>query len=486
MLMKMAKNSCCSYGLLLVLMMIFICFEDPIPVKADQFSKLQYFKTSLFRRELLSGTSHPYLQLAQQNQNNIRVYDVTMYGADPTGKNDSTDAILNALSDAFNISTTSTLISGISDLGGAHINLVGGTYTVSRPIRFPYSGVGNFQIHGGTIRASNTFPTDGYLIDLSINKKMNGGGVSYNYELVTLRDLLLDANFRGGGISITNSLRISITNCYVTHFTTDGIISRAGHETYIHNSFLGQHITAGGDPGERNFSGTAITLAGNDNAVTDVVIFSAKTGVFISGQANILTGVHCYNKATGFGGTGIYLKVPGLTQTRIVNCYMDYTGIVAEDPVQLLIANSFFLGDAFVLLKSVSGVIDGVNIVDNQFSGSSEKNEIVRLDQSKVPFNNVGCILVDRNVAKQMKVRSTVAKASVQDNGTSWTVDFNPTLVFPNRIDQVQYSVGVDGVGLFPVHVLRSATDNKVVVESNAPVSARVYVRVEQGLSPLR
>jgi len=104
---------------------------------------------------------------------------------------------------------------------------------------------------------------------------------------------------------------------------------QGGHETYIRNSFLGQRITASRSPDERKFSGVGISLMGN-NAITDVVIFSAAVGIAVTGQANILTGVHCYNKATGFGGVGIKLKLGGLTQTRSIGCYLDYTAIVAE------------------------------------------------------------------------------------------------------------------------------------------------------------
>nr|GEW85174.1 polygalacturonase QRT3 [Tanacetum cinerariifolium] len=61
---------------------------------------------------------------------------------------------------------------------------------------------------------------------------------------------MLDFSFRGGGIRALETLRTSIDNCYIAHFKTTGILVQGGHETYIHNSFLGQHITAGGDPGE--------------------------------------------------------------------------------------------------------------------------------------------------------------------------------------------------------------------------------------------
>ena len=154
------------------------------------------------------------------------------------------------------------------------------------------------QIHGGTLLASNDFPADRYLIDLSASPTTTNeentespamdehelsSTSTYYYEFITLKDLMLDSNYRGGGIAVINSLRTSIDNCYLAHFTTNGILVRGGHETYIRNSFLGQHITAGADPGERNFSGTAINIIGNDNAVTDVVIFSAATGIVVSG-----------------------------------------------------------------------------------------------------------------------------------------------------------------------------------------------------------
>lgn len=220
---------------------------------------------------------------------------------------------------------------------------------------------------------------------------------------------------------------------------------------------------------------------GNDNAITDVVIFSAGIGIMISGQANTLSGVHCYNKATGFGGTGIYLKLPGLTQTRIVNCYLDYTGIVAEDPVQLHISSSFFLGDAFVLLKSINGVVNGVSIVDNMFSGFGKGIEIVQLDQHNGPFRKIDQVVVDRNVVNGMNIKSTIAKGSVQGNGSSWTVDFNPTLLFPNLIKNVQYSLSTPGSS-FPNHALRNTSNNRVVIETDVAISAKLLIVVDQGV----
>ncbi|RIA04019.1 hypothetical protein BRARA_K01791 [Brassica rapa] len=284
------------------------------------------------------------------------------------------------MEDAFDGPNHGVLMEGINDIGGARIDFEGGSYLISRPLRFPSAGAGTLVISGGTLRASNDFSR------------------YYIFEYITLRDLLIDCNYRGGANAVINSLRTSIDNCYIIRFGhTNGILVQKGHETYIRNSFLGQHITAGGDRGERKYSGTAVNLIGNHNAITD------------TDRRTLVCGVHCYNKATGFGGTAIYLKLSGLTQSRIVNSKLDYTGIVAENPVQLQVSGTFFW--AIMLTKwSLTGTVNG------------------------------------------MAMRSTVAKGSVDGNGTSWTV-FNP---------------------------VRNVSCNRVVVETNAPVTAKVYVTVDQ------
>ncbi|KAL2951130.1 hypothetical protein AAZX31_19G029700 [Glycine max] len=443
---------------------------------------LEAFKASITRRDSIASTPPSFSPspspspLPSQDLKKSHVYLVTSYGADPTGNSDSTEALLAAIADAAKGPSVGFLMKDIKDLGGAQINLEGGKYVISKPLQLPLAGVGNLMIHGGTIRASYNFPPDGHLIDLSTSGESN----SYNYEYITLKDLLLDSNFRGGGISVKKTLRINIENCYITHFNTTGILVQGGHETYIRNTFLGQHITAGGDKHERDFSGTGISLQGNDNAVTDVVIFSAEIGIIVTGQANTLSGVHCYNKATGFGGKGIYLKLPGLTQTRIVNCYMDYTNIVAEDPVQLHISSSFFLGDAGIVLKSVNGIVSGLNIVDNMFSGLNKGVDIVKLDQSNSPFNQIDQVFVARNVVRGMNLKATTAKMSLLGNGTTWTSDFTKVLLFPNLIKHVVYSLSANG-NTFPNHALRNVSQNRVVIETDEAVNANVFVTVDQG-----
>ncbi|PNX99594.1 polygalacturonase QRT3, partial [Trifolium pratense] len=354
-------------------------------------------------------------------------------------------------------------------------------------------------VKGGTLRASDTFPGDRHLIELwsSNSKKLDTTeskqgeskqGGSFNdikaqnngiyYEDITFRDILFDSSYRGGGIFIVDSARIRINNCFFLHFTTQGILVQQGHETFISSCFLGQHSTVGGDKGEKGYSGVAIDLASNDNAVTDVAIFSAAVGIVLRGQANILSGVHCYNKAAWFGGIGILVKLAGNSLTRIDNCYMDYTGIVMEDPVQVHVTNGLFLGDANILVKSVKGQILGLNIVDNMFSGDPNKKvPIVNLDGE---FSNVDQVVIDRNNANGMSLRSTVAKLTVTGNGTKWEADFSSVLVFPNRISHVQYSFFAQEEPKFVAHSVTNVSDNVVVVESEKEAKGLVFFSVEQ------
>ena len=62
------------------------------------------------------------------------------YGADPSGNEESGDAILKAVEDAFGLQKGSEMVAGVNDLGGVVIDLEGGNYKISKPITFPSGG----------------------------------------------------------------------------------------------------------------------------------------------------------------------------------------------------------------------------------------------------------------------------------------------------------------------------------------------------------
>lgn len=79
-----------------------------------------------------------------------RIHHVTDYGADPTGRSDSTDALEQAIVDAFTSPVDGHLNEGVPNLGGSEVHLDGGTYMISRPLRLSDISGGNFMVRSNT------------------------------------------------------------------------------------------------------------------------------------------------------------------------------------------------------------------------------------------------------------------------------------------------------------------------------------------------
>ena len=76
-------------------------------------------------------------------------------------------------------------------------------------------------------------------------------------------------------------------------------------QTFISDSWLGERLFSQHkyhDP--RVVRATAVHLAGPDNVIRDVVVFSAQIGVHVAAEANFLTGVHVWNMGATAGGIG--------------------------------------------------------------------------------------------------------------------------------------------------------------------------------------
>lgn len=59
------------------------------------------------------------------------------YGGDPSGVEDSTEAIMGAVADAALIDNGQQLLPGVKDLGGAIVDLQGGSFKISKPVVLP-------------------------------------------------------------------------------------------------------------------------------------------------------------------------------------------------------------------------------------------------------------------------------------------------------------------------------------------------------------
>eukprot|EP01018_Ginkgo_biloba_P032604 Gb_35124 [translate_table: standard] len=115
----------------------------------------------------------------------------------------------------------------------------GENHLLTHPLRLPRGC--NFVIQGGTLRTFGDFPKDCYLIELcsssstlikTTNNLWNGTMKcntiqSTSFEDITMKYLMLDSKFFGGGIHVINSVY------YISHFITNGIFVQGGRGTYI-------------------------------------------------------------------------------------------------------------------------------------------------------------------------------------------------------------------------------------------------------------
>eukprot|EP00040_Diaphanoeca_grandis_P016284 m.83959 g.83959 ORF g.83959 m.83959 type:complete len:720 (-) comp25691_c0_seq1:48-2207(-) len=163
------------------------------------------------------------------------------YGADPTGRTDSTTAILASVTALLQLGSSrnrSTLSSNITDLAGAVLDLQGGEYLISSPVIIPMF-FGNFYIQGGTLRASSTFPSDGYLITIGHTGCDPDYAASCN-EFIGISRMLLDASHTAaGGVNIISSMGVSVGPAvFVERFSQVGIKIDGGHETLVHQAWF--------------------------------------------------------------------------------------------------------------------------------------------------------------------------------------------------------------------------------------------------------
>ncbi|GAB2302227.1 hypothetical protein Dimus_036244 [Dionaea muscipula] len=158
-----------------------------------------------------------------------------------------------------------------------------------------------------------------------------------------------------------------------------------------------------------------------------------------------------------------------------------------EDPVQVHVTNGFFLGNGNVVLKSVSGRVSGLNIVNNMFSGDPKSMKpIVELDGE---FWNLDQVVVDQNNAAGMAVKSTVGRLMVAGIGREWVADFSDILLFKNQITHIQngfYGRGGGGrsILVLAAHGVTSVANNTVKIVSNRVVDGVVSVMVDQFNAP--
>ena len=166
------------------------------------------------------------------------------FGGDPTGKADATVALQSCVRAALlhGGRGTGPMASGIRNLGGATIDLGGGTFNISEPLVFPEL-VGNFQIVRGTLRAGPGFPSDRYLIEVGNHSCMPDNQKVCN-EFINVNEIFLDcSHVAAGGIIARNTMGLTVgPSAFVTGFNVAGVQVLGGHEIMVTEAWFAECV----------------------------------------------------------------------------------------------------------------------------------------------------------------------------------------------------------------------------------------------------
>jgi hypothetical protein len=128
-------------------------------------------------------------------------------------------------------STAHVLANGIFDLGGSTIDFEGGAYLISYPLVVPVN-YGNFRFVHGTVRASELFPTNRFLIEVGGDCSNGQGSCNEN---VGFEGMMLDAyQAAAGGLRIIATMGANVgPQMFFSNFTSAGIQIDGGHEVMV-------------------------------------------------------------------------------------------------------------------------------------------------------------------------------------------------------------------------------------------------------------
>ena len=406
-------------------------------------------------RARAGALSHPHESTCNPATTATPSFRVTpaQFGGDPTGLTDSTQALTSAIQSLLNHSSSLPhMASSIVNHGGAMLDLAGGVYLTSAPLVIPVF-TGNLHIGGsGTLRASSTFPKDAYLIQVGSPSCQPKDSQKVCNEFITVSNVFLDAAHVGaGGIRVSMTMGTTITNSFAVGFRTAGILVDQGHETMVSECWFAEyywsehHSQSTCNKDVDGSGSTGIAINGEDNIVSDVIVFDFTClGVWVNGAANLLTGVHSWN---GAGQVAISVNGSYDVQDRIVDCYLDYGVLSIVNPQFVLVQGNFFYNTHMELLgaQPVTQMIMKENMFSlNQYGGN----------KSVVVADGARCsqVTVEDNInayqgtqEKSMHVLSTRLKrrrkfVAIENTTGVFVFDFSNALIF-GKIDYVQYSV---------------------------------------------
>ena len=359
----------------------------------------------------------------------------TSFGADPTGVADSTAAFAAALGAVLSHRSGRNMSDGISDLGGVVLDLQGGEYLISSPLAIPQL-VGNLRVIDGTLRASASFPSARFLIEVGATPCNTPSGQGSCNENVGMSGLTLDGSHVAAGcLSIAATMGATLdASSAIFGFVKTGVLLEGGHEAMISETWVAAYFWS--DPKKEKNDAVGIAIAGNDHFVSSTIVFSARVGVDVIGAANKLTNVHTWNMATGNGGIGVLNRE---SQNIFIGIYMDFTDLVLRNAQQISVTNGFFLGGAQIIFEAQKArdAVLGVSILSNVWydcSGPSlAVNETAGTWTSVTDFDMAGTAFCGYSRSKATGLAAATKTFTIPaPNTPTAAFDFSDVLLFPS------------------------------------------------------
>ena len=374
----------------------------------------------------------------------LRTLSPIAFGADPTGTQDSSSAMIRMITYLTQNVSSVRDDSGHVDLGGAVIDLAGGMYRVSKSMRIP-AGYSNFKIRSGTLFANSNFTSGAYILDIGGNdcKSTSGGNKNCNSN-IDIQSLTIDGkNIAYGALVVRDTMDVNIGPAImIVGFENVGISLTGSGAGYIHEAWLGQYEP--GNPTPRyEASATAILLDGpeHDCDVENVIVFSGLVGVNSTNGANRIKGVHTWNLKGSSGGIGILLyKGSG----RVQQCYLDYAPLVVAvggETSIAMIEGNLFLGSSTIVLQSTrnNSSVRNLIITGNIFHTWNAANTTFVLDETNGSINSVLDTVIESNEVGpsllHKKVSTRASKTvSVPKGSSSLVINFTDSLLFDQNV----------------------------------------------------
>ena len=178
-----------------------------------------------------------------------------------------------------------------------------------------------------------------------------------------------------------------------------------------------------------------IFIAGNDHYVTNVIVYSSRVGIELTGAANIVNGIHTWNQATGNGGIGILNRE---SQNRFTGCYLDFNDLVLENAQQVTVSDGFFLGGGQLVFAAPAA---GSALVATTITGNvwyDTNGAALAVNETAGTWTSALDLLVSGSTQPGAPRGVTVATKVLKVPVASWpadgvfTVDFSDVLLFPN------------------------------------------------------